>query len=336
MSVKDRVRAYWESNPCDLRNGSGEEPSLFFESIARKRYALEPFIHDLAEFKKGEGKRVLEIGVGLGVDFSQWIIAGARAFGVDLTSQALRLTRANLEAARISRTVYHVCQADAEILPFQEDSFDLVYSWGALHHTPDTEAAIGEAFRVLAPGGTLKAMVYHVPSWTGWLLWVRHALMAGKPFSSVREVMARRLESPGTKAFTAGETIQLIGQIGFQRLRTRVLLGPSDLLRVTLGNKYRSPLYWVIQALHPRWLVKALGDRYGLYLFFQADKPHRGPILPRVKSARGHKGRQAFGETREASLRHPHQAQRSSKNTRPNPRDLKHGNVLMPSAHNCL
>ncbi len=275
MSVKDQVRAYWEKNPCDLRNGRGQKPVLFFESIAAKRYALEPFIPDLAEFGKEEGKRVLEIGVGLGVDFSQWIKNRARAFGVDLTSQALRLARRNFDTAGVSRTAYHLGQADAENLPFREDSFDLVYSWGALHHTPETETALGEAFRVLAPGGTLKAMVYHVPSWTGWLLWTRHGLMAGKPFSPVREVMARRLESPGTKAFSRGEMSRLIGQIGFRRIRTRVLLSPSDLLRMSLGDKYKSPLYRIAQAVHPRWLIKALGGRLGLYLFFRADKPDR-------------------------------------------------------------
>ena len=273
MSVKDRVRAYWEKNPCDLRNGRGEEPFLFFESIARKRYALEPFIPDLAEFEKENGKRVLEIGVGLGVDFSQWIKNRARAFGVDLTSQALRLTRRNLDTAGVSRIAYHLGQADAENLPFEKDSFDLVYSWGALHHTPGTEAALEEAFRVLVPGGTLKAMMYHIPSWTGWLLWARHGLMAGKPFSGVKEIIARHLESPGTKVFTREEMSQLIGQIGFQSIRTRVLLGPSDLLRISLGNRYKSLVYRIAQAIHPRLLVKALGDRFGLYLFFQADKP---------------------------------------------------------------
>ncbi len=272
-SLKDQVRTYWEEEPCDFRLGKAKDPFSFFEEIARKRYELEPFIADLANFSQGKGKRVLEIGIGLGVDLLQWIKNEAWAVGVDLTSEAVKLTRKHLDVRGISRKAYSLFQADGETLPFKDHSFDLVYSWGVLHHTPRTEAAIQEVFRVLAPGGTLKAMVYHIPSWTGWLLWLRFGLLARKPFSSVKDLISQHLESPGTKAFTCEEMSELLAKIGFAQPQGKVTLGPSDLLSLKLSRRYASEIYRVAQALYPRWLVKAMGDRYGLFLFFQARKP---------------------------------------------------------------
>ena len=72
-------------------------------------------------------------------------------------------------------------EADAEHLPFPDDSFDIVYSWGVLHHSPDTPQAFSEAHRVLRPGGTLRAMIYHRPSIVGLMLWARYGFAAGRP-----------------------------------------------------------------------------------------------------------------------------------------------------------
>ncbi len=273
MSLKNQVQAYWEAEPCDFRHGKGRDSLGFFQEISRKRYELESFIPDFADFGGGSGKRVLEVGVGLGVDFWGWVRHEARATGIDLTSRAVKLTRKHLDLRLIPRAAYNLSQGDAETLPFRDRSFDLVYSWGALHHTPGTEAAFGEIRRVLAPEGILKAMIYHVPCWTGWLLWGRFGLLAGKPFRKVKDLISQHLESPGTKAYANREVRQLLGRAGFGDVRIRPVLGPSDLLTITLSSKYRSAVYSAARALYPRWLVKRMGHRYGLLLFIEAKKP---------------------------------------------------------------
>src|SRR4030042_4947420 len=163
MAIKSalmrEVQKYWENEPCDSRLGTSQEPSLYFDEIERKRYRLEPFIWDFAGFGRESGKRVLEIGVGVGIDFWQWVKNNARPIGVDLTSQAVHLARKHLDLRGVSANTYGLLQADAEHLPFRGGSFHLVYSWGVLHHTPQTEIAFAESFRVLAPEGKLKAMV---------------------------------------------------------------------------------------------------------------------------------------------------------------------------------
>ncbi len=209
----------------------------------------------------------------MGIDFWQWVKNNARPIGVDLTSQAVHLTRKHLDLRGVSTRAYGLMQSDAEHLPFKDNSFHVVYSWGVLHHTPQTEIAFEESFRVLAPEGKLKAMVYHVSSWTAWLLWLRHGLWVGRPFAGLKELISRHLESPGTKAYTSAEISRLLSHIGFEDIHLEVKLGPSDLLKIELSHKYKSMIYRIAKLIYPSWLVKALGDRYGLLLLIKATKP---------------------------------------------------------------
>ena len=189
---KEDVRGFWEREACGERYGDQQD---------QLRYELEPEILSFARFEGAGGKRVLEIGVGMGSDFLRWARAGAVATGVDLTERAVALTNERLAEEGLHADVR---VADAEALPFDGGTFDIVYSWGVLHHTPDTAKALAEAQRVLAPGGELRIMLYHRHSWVALAAWARFCLLRGKPLSSLTDAVAH-IESPGTKAFTAEE-----------------------------------------------------------------------------------------------------------------------------------
>src|SRR6266699_3450587 len=111
-----------------------------------------------ADFRSARGLKVLEIGCGLGTDGAQFAEAGADYTGVDLTEAAVELARRRFELFSLPGKFQ---TADAENLAFADDSFDLVYSHGVLHHTPETEKAIQEIHRVLRPGGRAVVMLYH-------------------------------------------------------------------------------------------------------------------------------------------------------------------------------
>jgi ubiquinone/menaquinone biosynthesis C-methylase UbiE/glycosyltransferase involved in cell wall biosynthesis len=198
--AKEDVKAFWEDEACGERYGSDQD---------RLRYQLEPEIIPFADFESAAGKRVLEIGVGMGSDFLRWVRAGAEATGVDLTDRAVTLTRQRLAEEGLEADVR---QADAENLPFEDGSFDLVYSWGVLHHTPDPEKALAEAQRVLAPGGELKVMLYHRRSWVAFAAWARFCLLRGQPWANLKTAVSR-VESPGTQAFTLAEVRQMLPEI---------------------------------------------------------------------------------------------------------------------------
>ncbi len=208
---KDEIREFWEDVPCGSKHASAAEGSPeFFAQVERTRYELEPFIHAFADFQSSRGKRLLEIGVGLGTDFMQAVRAGAIATGVDLTQHSIDLVNRRLELEGLHA---ELLRADAERLPFPDGSFDRVYSWGVLMVTPDTPKAVREAMRVLRPGGELCAMIYSRQSWVAYGLWIRYALLAGRPWRRIDDVIANHMESRGMKAYSTSELRSLFHEL---------------------------------------------------------------------------------------------------------------------------
>jgi ubiquinone/menaquinone biosynthesis C-methylase UbiE len=163
QSLKDRVRAFWQANPCGTKFADAPPGTrLFYERVEEHRYTKEWHIPAAADFASARGLRVLEIGCGLGTDGAQFAKAGAIYTGVDLTDAAVELARRRFELFELPGTFR---TADAENLDFPDDSFDLVYSHGVLHHTPDTKRAVREVHRVLRPGGRAVVMLYHRDSY---------------------------------------------------------------------------------------------------------------------------------------------------------------------------
>lgn len=273
QNIKEVIKAHWEAETCGTRYGFSQNRIAWMQETETARYRLEPHIRDFAEFEKARNKKLLEIGVGAGVDFLQWVKNDAHATGIDLTKAALVVTKERLNLLSIEQKKYTLLQADAENLPFEGNTFDIVYSWGVLHHTPDTLKALSETFRVLAPGGVLKIMLYHLPSWTAFLLWLQHGLLRGKPFLSFHKALFHYLESPGTKAYTGSQGYKLMASLGFENIDIKIKLSAGDLLNIEPSKKYQSPLYRLAWKFYPRWFVKMCGDRFGLELLIKATKP---------------------------------------------------------------
>jgi SAM-dependent methyltransferase len=222
--AKSTIQTYWERKPCGSKHASAPEGEPeYFAQVETRRYELEPFIPRYADFEGARGKRVLEIGVGLGTDFVRFARAGAKMTGVDLTQHSIDLVTKRLELERLEGDVR---VADAEALPFQDGSFDRVYSWGVLMVTPDTPRAVQEAIRILRPGGELCAMVYARRSWVAFGLWARYALFVGRPWRSLAHVVANHMESPGMKAYTEPEVRELFK--GLEQLQIERVGTPYD------------------------------------------------------------------------------------------------------------
>src|SRR5437870_5473495 len=157
--LKKQVRAFWQAHPCGTKFSDAETGTReFYDRIETHRYEKEWHIPEAADFAGARGLRVLEIGCGMGTDGAQFARAGADYTGVDLTEAAIELARKRFELSDLHGN-FQV--ADAENLEFPDESFDLVYSHGVLHHTPDTARAVREIHRVLKPGGRAIVMLYH-------------------------------------------------------------------------------------------------------------------------------------------------------------------------------
>jgi ubiquinone/menaquinone biosynthesis C-methylase UbiE len=249
MATKEQVREYWEARPCgtsvsDAQSGSPE----FFAEVEHYRYQTEPCIPRFARFESTRGKRVLEIGTGAATDFINFARAGADLTGVDLTAAAVDLAQTRLGNEGLQA---RVLRADAENLPFDDQTFDVVYSWGVLHHTPDTERAIQEVHRVLADGGEARIMLYSRRSWLALGYWARHAAMAGRPWRSFAEVIAHHVESDGTKAYTRSEL--------------RRMFTPFADVQIT-------PFLTTYDIRVGRAVARAFGDRFGWFVGITARR----------------------------------------------------------------
>lgn len=264
---KQAVHDFWDRASCGEELYLGGHGAEHYRRQAETRYRLEPFIAGFAEFGQWKGKRVLEIGVGLGADHQQFAEGGALCTGVDLTARAVGHTH---ERFRELGLISDLRVGDAESLPFADGTFDLVYSWGVLHHSPDTALAVSEVLRVLCPGGLAKVMIYHKHSFVGFMLWVRYALLRGRVLTSLGEIYAQYLESPGTKAYSVAEARELFR--GFGRVEIDTVLTHGDLLSSSAGQRHQGALLSVARVVWPRWLIRRLFSKLGLFMLITAVK----------------------------------------------------------------
>jgi ubiquinone/menaquinone biosynthesis C-methylase UbiE len=291
QELKERVREFWQQHPCGTKFSDAEMGSReFFERIERHRYEKEWHIPGAAGFAGTRGLKVLEIGCGLGTDGAQFARAGADYTGIDLTEAAIDLARRRFALSGLKGD-FRV--SDAEKLDFPNDSFDIVYSHGVLHHTPDIESAISEIHRVLKPGGRAVVMLYHRGSYNyrigirvlrragaGLLksesgMRIVHRL-TGEPIDSLREHAASLKDANGNLSAT-----QLLNQstdgAGNPLARVYSRREARDLfrefrhveLRAYFLNKRFIP---VVGNLLPRSIESALASRWGWHLWIYATK----------------------------------------------------------------
>lgn len=161
----DDVRTYWDRRPCNIKHSrSPLGTKEFFDEVEARKYMVEPHIPVFAEFEKWKGKRVLEIGCGIGTDAVNFARAGADYYGMELSIESMKLAQQRFEVFGLSGTFFN---ANAEVLPEEllSQKFDLVYSFGVIHHTPHPERIVANVRKVLAPDGEFRFMVYAKKSW---------------------------------------------------------------------------------------------------------------------------------------------------------------------------
>jgi SAM-dependent methyltransferase len=244
------VRDFWERNPNQL---AFLEESVgtraFYEESDALRYRYHHYLpgwFDRMASRTGGGE-LLEIGCGNGGDLAQLARRGMRVTGIDLTERAASLARVRLELLGIPGEVR---VADAEDLPFPDGRFDVVYSFGVLHHTPDIERALSEVRRVLRPGGWFFGMLYHRCSLNYWVHRVVH-----RPFDG-----SRKDPCPVERACSRRECLYLFRHFGCVHVRVDYLFGTG--------------WAWVNRCV-PRWLHRGLGRVWGWHCLVEARKMDR-------------------------------------------------------------
>jgi len=201
--IKQKIKEFWDRVPCGTNGIPYAEGTLeYYEAVSKNRYRKELFLKEFAEFDKWNGKKVLEVGCGVGSDLLEFSKNGAIMTGIDLSSKSVALAKKRLNVYGLKA---EVLEADVESLPFDNEIFDAVYSCGVIHHTPDITKAISEIHRVLKPNGEIRIMIYHKPSIVCLQLWILYGLFYGKPFRRLDDIFWEQHESIGTKIYTVNE-----------------------------------------------------------------------------------------------------------------------------------
>jgi ubiquinone/menaquinone biosynthesis C-methylase UbiE len=263
---KRRARQQWSEDPCGAIDGREHElgTRAFFDEVERRRYEeYAPWMPSVMGFDRFEGARLLEIGCGMGTDLLQFARGGARCTGVDLTPRSIQITRHRFALYGMAGDFM---LADGEHLPFGDESFDVVYSNGVLHHTPDTERAVAEVHRVLRPGGIARVMLYHRHSLNYWGEMILHRgvlrgeLLRGR---SPEQIMSRYVEysehggCPLVKVYSRREALSLFAP--FRETTVEV----EQMIRQELS---------VLGPLIPESLFRRLRRRLGWNVIISAKK----------------------------------------------------------------
>lgn len=161
----ESVRDYWNRRPCNVRHGTATIGTReYFDQVEARKYMVEPHIPGFTEFEKWKGKKVLEIGCGLGTAAVSFARAGAHYTGVELSEESLKITKQRFEIFGLKGQFY---SGNAEELSqfVPVENYDLVYSFGVIHHAPHPEKIVDEVRQYLAPDSEFRLMLYAKNSW---------------------------------------------------------------------------------------------------------------------------------------------------------------------------
>lgn len=264
-----QVLEFWDRRPCNVRHspkpiGSRE----YFAEVHARRYLVEPHIPRFAGFAQYRGKRVLEIGCGIGTDTVNFARHGAQVTAVDLSGRSLELARQHARAYGVEDRI-KFCVGNAEELQafVPAEPYDLIYSFGVIHHTPHPELVLRQLGSYAKPGTVLKIMLYHRRSWKAFEI-----LLAGgwRAFFNVDRAVARHSEAqtgcPVTYTYVPRQIPPLVSGFAVKDIRIAHIFP----YRVSDYVNYRYVKVWYFRIL-PGPVFRWLEGRFGWHLCITAE-----------------------------------------------------------------
>ena len=246
MTTSAAVRKYWNTHIHDLeisRHPPGS-PGFFGDLDA---YHFEKLHHllRLVDFNAWGGRAVLDVGCGAGVEVVRFARGGARVVGLDLADSAAALTRQNLTQQGLNAGVI---SADAEALPFPDNTFDFVYAHGVIQYASDDRRVVAECHRVLRPGGVVMFQAYNRVSWL-------HLL------SKVMKVPLEHEDAPVLRRYSIGEVRELCQAFSSVEVVPERFPVKSRLHKGWKGTLYNAAFVGTFNALPRAWV-----RRFGWHL----------------------------------------------------------------------
>jgi 2-polyprenyl-3-methyl-5-hydroxy-6-metoxy-1,4-benzoquinol methylase len=269
----EQVRDFWNRRPCNIRHSPKPVGSRdFFDEVERRKYFVEPHIPAFADFPRWRNQRVLEIGCGIGTDTMNFARHAASVTAVDLSEKSLEVARQRAEVFGLADQIrfFHASgEALDSVVPVEP--YDLVYSFGVIHHTPNPERVLERIRKYVRPGGTVKIMVYHRHSWK--VFWILMTYGKGR-FWQLPETIARHSETetgcPVTYTYSKRDLRRLLERQGFRIQKMYVEhIFPY---RIRDYVQYRYVREWYFQWM-PAAVFHGLERRLGWHLCVTAEVP---------------------------------------------------------------
>ena len=268
-------REWWESNPMtyDWEKTLQIDPGTlkWYDEIDRRfldsaYYAAGQNGQPFGRFLKPDlvsGKQVLEIGCGMGTHAEMLLRNGASLTAIDQTALAVEATRRRLDLKRLDA---QVLQQDAEKLTLPDRSFDVVWTWGVIHHSSSTEQCVGEISRVLRPGGRLMMMVYYRPSLVFYLHCglIRGVLLGQLLRQSLHQIYVNATDGFYARVFSKSELRALLAR-EFHSLQITVVGLKAELYPIP-----RNGLKIALERMTPDWLARAILGEFGSMVVVEA------------------------------------------------------------------
>jgi len=268
--LTQKVQKWWNDNPFTyLMNNQNITPDwAFFRNIDRKIIKWMPWaqkgyplLSSVIDYSVLKGKKVLDIGIGTGWTTEQFVRAGADVSAIDLTPQAVELAKKRMEINHL--TGANIQAADAQNLPFPDNTFDYVLAFGTLMHMPNTEKAISEIYRVLKPGGRAAAMMYYKHSLHWWYyIFFSKGIVRGKLLKMSPQELSNRYTDGAyeegnqlTKFYSKKEIQQLFSQFKECKIKIEDTTTPVD----TFPHRY-VPIGKFLPERLKQWMVKSVGQ----------------------------------------------------------------------------
>lgn len=267
----DRVQGYWNARPCNIRHSPKQVGTEeYFQEVEARKYMVESHIPSFADFDRWRGKKVLEIGCGIGTDTMNFARHGASVTAVDLTEKSLEVARKRAEVFGLADRI-RFFQANAEQLSsfVPMEQYDLVYSFGVIHHTPHPERVLEELRKYVKPGGTLKIMVYNRWSWK--VLWIVFIYGKGQ-FWKLDRLIAEYSEAqtgcPVTYSYSRRDGRKLLEGHGFKVTDVFV----DHIFRYSIPEyvKYEYKVVWYFRWI-PKPLFRLMERLFGWHLCLAAQ-----------------------------------------------------------------
>jgi 2-polyprenyl-3-methyl-5-hydroxy-6-metoxy-1,4-benzoquinol methylase len=266
----NKVSEYWNARPCNIRHSPKPVGTReYYDEVEARKYFVEYHIPQFAQFERWKGKKVLEIGCGIGTDTISFARAGAQVTAVDLTEKSLEVARQRAKVFGLEDRVRFI-QANAERLSdsVPVEKYDLIYSFGVIHHTPHPGAVLDELRKYSGPDTTVKIMVYNRWSWK--VLWV--LFVYGKcQFWKLDKLIATHSEAqtgcPVTYSYSRTSGRQWLADHGFET--TEVMVDHIFPYRIPEYVKYEYKKVWYFRIL-PQAVFRALERALGWHLCLTA------------------------------------------------------------------